>query len=296
MFKIYTDCDQVLTNFSKKFEKLGHGTPEEFEEKNSQEAMWFLINSKTDHFWRDIEWMPDGKKFWNFIKDYNPTILSRSAPVKNSKEDKTEWLKKEIGKDVPIIITSKKEKYANENSILIDDMQKNIDKWEDSGGIGLLYINANKAIKELKQILKKQDFSQAKTLDSLIKIASLFDEDADTIIGHFEKATKEEDKQTHKNKVLAKISALINEIDQTENISQIKSFREDTQTIEDFTVLGNIRSRLVNIDTLIKNNNYDIHKPFTFIQRSSSYLEESPIKYRILVWLDEVARDLEKLK
>ena len=42
--------------------------------------------------------------------------------------------------------------YANEHSILIDDMQKNIDQWKAAGGIGILHTNAKDTIKKLKDL------------------------------------------------------------------------------------------------------------------------------------------------
>ena len=45
-----------------------------------------------------------------------------------------------------------KKNYANANSILIDDMQKNIDQWRAAGGIGILHTSAASTIEQLKKL------------------------------------------------------------------------------------------------------------------------------------------------
>ncbi|MFW6047538.1 MAG: hypothetical protein ACOCP4_07135 [Candidatus Woesearchaeota archaeon] len=44
--------------------------------------------------------------------------------------------------------------FANENSILIDDMEKNIKEWVSGGGIGILHRSYRKTIKELEDYYK----------------------------------------------------------------------------------------------------------------------------------------------
>ena len=45
-----------------------------------------------------------------------------------------------------------KAKYANKDSILIDDRKQNIDHWIESGGIGILHTSAKDTIKQLKKL------------------------------------------------------------------------------------------------------------------------------------------------
>jgi len=102
-----------------------------------------------------MEFMPDGRKLWDAIKKYDPTILSSPTRHPSSVEGKKKWLKENLP-GVPYIIESKKEKYAEPGAILIDDREKNIKKWEDAGGIGILYKNAESTIKKLDEIMAKE--------------------------------------------------------------------------------------------------------------------------------------------
>jgi len=155
-YVIYCDLDGVLNDFDKEFKKLGKGTPEEYDAKYGTSAIWKLINQKTDHFWLEMEWMPDGKKLWDFIKNFDPILLTTPArSVKNCKADKQAWVEREISKDIIVIMSGKKYEYADKNTILIDDMPKNIMPWREAGGIGILHESAEKTIEELQKILKK---------------------------------------------------------------------------------------------------------------------------------------------
>lgn len=150
------DLDGVLCDFDKQFESLGHGAPDEFIEKHSEEAMWQLINHKDPHFFYNEDWTSDGKELWNYVKQFDPTILTKITHLpKHCSEDKKKWVAEHIGKDIEVITTTKKEKYAGENAILIDDMEENIIAWEKAGGIGIIHISAGSTIKKLKKYLEE---------------------------------------------------------------------------------------------------------------------------------------------
>lgn len=67
---------------------------------------------------------------------------------------KKEWINRELGDVKAILVKNPKEKqqYANDKAILIDDMEKNIKQWKDSGGIGILFQSAEQVISKLKEL------------------------------------------------------------------------------------------------------------------------------------------------
>lgn len=295
MYSIYVDQDGVLSDFNLEFEKLGHGTPESFEAKHGEDAMWHLINNKTDHFWLNMEWMPDGKKFWNFIKKYNPTILTKPARVKNCKEDKIIWLRKNLGEEVPIKLTTKKEKYADSNTILIDDMEENIQKWVDAGGIGILYTSSEQAILEFKKLMKQASFHYA-TIDDLLKEAPLFDQDADTIINTFKDRSKEDKIKIDVEKILKDLRYLRDTLDQqlSKQINDIE-YREDIGIAHKSSSLQIVRDIIVNMETRIEQGEYNIidliHKFKTYLNQNKS----NPFWYTGMTWIDEISRDSDEV-
>ena len=93
MFKIFCDLDGTLTNFEKKFKSITGIHPDKFMEEKGEKEFWKVVDKEGD-FWESLEWMPDGKQLWNFVKEYNPTILSSpGGNIEDCKEQKRKWVK-----------------------------------------------------------------------------------------------------------------------------------------------------------------------------------------------------------
>ena len=159
---IYCDMDGVLTDFEKSIKdgflndwnkkhktKIKDGWA--FSKKYNISKFWKNIELLGLEFWSNMSWMKDGKELWNYIKDKNIKILSSPSQDKKSKEGKLIWCDREL--NLKPILSNNKERYADKNSILIDDLPKNINKWVDAGGIGILHKNTKTTIKKLKEIL-----------------------------------------------------------------------------------------------------------------------------------------------
>lgn len=150
-YTIYCDLDGVLVDFEKGYEEASGKLM-----ANAGEGaeFWEPIHKMGEKFWADLEWMSDGKKLWKYIKPYNPIILSAPSQEESSKKGKESWKENNLP-DVEMILTPArfKQKYAtNKSKILIDDMKKNIDQWEEKGGTGILHTSAADTIKQLKEL------------------------------------------------------------------------------------------------------------------------------------------------
>ena len=152
---IYCDMDGVLCDFESQFEKMGHGTIEKVEKRYGPEAPWKMITKAGVSFWSLMPWMPDGKRLWQFIKKYDVKILSSPVKSNASKVGKKLWVRKNLGKDVELILSPSREKqqYASSNAILIDDKLRTIKEWRSKGGIAIHHKNANDTIKKLKKLV-----------------------------------------------------------------------------------------------------------------------------------------------
>lgn len=168
------DLDGVLCDFMKGFNALLGDDAEdistsEYEAKHGKNSIWEVIDPHGVDFWTGLDWMPDGKKLWTYVKPYNPTILSAPSRKIESKIGKTEWLRNNIpelpnhhvqtkGKrgwdgSSKIILNSMKHLYANgPEDILIDDTPSKIEAWRSAGGTGILHTSANSSIAELKKL------------------------------------------------------------------------------------------------------------------------------------------------
>ncbi len=165
--RIYCDLDGVLCDFEKAFLKLTNIEVEQYLEKFGKEKTWQVVIDNGSKFWSDLEWMPDGKELWKFIVDLQPIICSTPNRDISSRIGKKKWCEKNLGitgetitrykewtgDNAKIILTAYKHKFIKSNTdILIDDREKNIIKWLEYGGIGILHKNTKRTIYELKQI------------------------------------------------------------------------------------------------------------------------------------------------
>lgn len=149
-YKIYCDMDGVLVDFNKGYTKLT-GVDMRGKFRNDEE-FWDPINDAGYNFWISLEWMPDGHRLWDYIKQYKPEILSAPSRQDDSRVAKHEWVKREIPGAHLILRTAKnKKEFACPHCILIDDLQKNVDAWNEAGGIGILHTSADDTIKQLKK-------------------------------------------------------------------------------------------------------------------------------------------------
>jgi hypothetical protein len=151
-YTIYCDMDSVLVDFDRGYQELTGMTSQQAD-ANGVEAFWDPISKAGAKFWITLQWMPDGKQLWDYIKKYNPILLSAPSREESSKLGKRVWVKRELpGVKLILKYASQKQEYASPTSILIDDRQKNIDQWEAAGGIGILHTNTANTIKQLQQL------------------------------------------------------------------------------------------------------------------------------------------------
>jgi len=172
--KIYFDLDGVLADFDAKIVELGLKTnvqmqaaaasEEEYRKINT--ARWRKIEQVAD-FWPNLAEMPGARKILTYAATRGELhILSKTpgpwhfddapAYIQSVVTDKTEWTRRHFPEffsaENITIATGAKNRFVGEidGNILIDDIQDNIEKWNAAGGIGILYLNADQVIEELR--------------------------------------------------------------------------------------------------------------------------------------------------
>ena len=156
-YKIYCDMDGVLTNFESRFEHFTGKSPKQYEKEFGLEQFWHLIDSKIGvRFWVGMDWMPQGKEWWSFISPYGPSWLTSPSRDNTSRLGKNLWVKNNLNPKPKVIFAYSKDKqrYADENSILIDDKKSNINEWNAQGGIAIRCKDGDvtSVINELKEL------------------------------------------------------------------------------------------------------------------------------------------------
>lgn len=150
-YTIYCDMDGVLTDFDKRYKDIVGVSVNKAETTRTPKEFWEPVTQAGVRFWAGMEWMHDGNVLWKYIQKYSPTLLTSPSRDKSSIIGKSVWCKKHLP-NVKVIYSSHKYKYATPDSILIDDRKKNIDKWIQAGGIGILHTSAQDTLKQLKKL------------------------------------------------------------------------------------------------------------------------------------------------
>lgn len=119
-------------------------------------SMWQNITNNIDH-WTQLPAMPGALQLWAYVSRWKPTILTGcpSKGYKNAEAGKKKWCARELGSHVPVITTYSRHKPSHMKApgdVLIDDLQKNIDRWNEAGGVGILFTSAEQVISDLSRI------------------------------------------------------------------------------------------------------------------------------------------------
>jgi hypothetical protein len=157
LYQIYMDLDGCLADFDARFEHFYGILPKEYEEtaiqqfgeKIGKEKFWHSIDEVIGvRFWRGIPLTPGGMELWDYIKQFNPIILTAPSRNEVSKIGKRLWVQDNLGSNIPIEFraSSRKQELSGPGKILIDDRLDNILGWKSKNGIGLLYEGDSKKI------------------------------------------------------------------------------------------------------------------------------------------------------
>lgn len=170
---VYFDMDGVLANFRGYCDERNiKYNPDGVFDEAVDTKMWAELN-KNDHFYYNLPPIEGSVElFKDLSKDYNCEILTAVPRPKwnivNAAKDKIDWCKDYLGENVKVNICYRREKqqYAEgRNTILVDDLGKNIDEWERQGGYGILFKDAKSFDRTLiDTIAKRQGIENNKNI------------------------------------------------------------------------------------------------------------------------------------
>jgi hypothetical protein len=171
-YVIFCDMDGVLVDFDEGYKELTGVTTQHADSQGKNE-FWSLFRDSLKNkdisersYWANLDWMSDGKQLWDYIKEYNPYVLT--APSVNfdipfeeryklenneSMQGKTEWVQRLPNmRKIYFRSAARKADFAGPNKILIDDRKDTIDSWNANGGIGILHTSTANTIKQLQEL------------------------------------------------------------------------------------------------------------------------------------------------
>ena len=159
--QIFLDQDGVLADFETTCSKmLGQKV------WNSDSGHLLYDKHKREltakHLFRNLEPLPDAWKLvdWCLNSGIHTEILTAAGTVNRTivVQDKIDWIRKHIHPHwivVPTFKGSQKAAFAHKKAVLIDDRDKNIEKWVESGGIGILHTSADDTINKLNELINE---------------------------------------------------------------------------------------------------------------------------------------------
>ena len=78
-FKLYLDMDGVIVDWDGQFKKISNGvSANEYEKTHGATGRFELSQNASPDFYATMQWLPDGKQLYNFIKQYDSEILSHA--------------------------------------------------------------------------------------------------------------------------------------------------------------------------------------------------------------------------
>lgn len=156
--RIFIDMDGVLADFLRGVEQpeyIGHPLTNDDAGHNEYDLRKEELTNK--RLFGMLPPMVDYADLIGYIKHTGlPWEILTAAGTVNRElvvYDKNTWVRKYIDPTVVVTCTysgSQKGAFAKKGFVLIDDRPKNIEAWEDNGGIGILHESAEKTINILK--------------------------------------------------------------------------------------------------------------------------------------------------
>jgi len=163
VIKIYFDMDGVLADFQGGIVRMCGLQPEDQmnETPGGSDALWAGVRS-VEHFYDKLDVLPGAyEMFMRAFRKYGDRceiltgIPKPKRHIENAAADKTKWVHRLLTPEVTVNIVfreQKKDFCMGKTSILIDDLETNIQAWEAYGGTGILHHNAEETVKRLEEL------------------------------------------------------------------------------------------------------------------------------------------------
>ena len=161
--RIYIDMDGVLADFERGVREMCGMEPPAQDRKHPEldDLMWEKIRD-TERFYDRLELMPGAKEMFDTVYgaygdrcEILTGIPKAKRGILTAGEDKISWMRRLLNKDVAVNICLRAEKIlkcTGPETVLIDDLKKNIDEWREAGGTGILHVSAEQTLKELREL------------------------------------------------------------------------------------------------------------------------------------------------
>lgn len=162
---IYFDMDGVLANFDLGLVELCglHATDQSFTSKEENDILRKKVKEVGHYYLKlepidgSIKLLEDTFDLLNGKVEILTGVPKPEEGIVEASDDKKEWVKKYISRDIKVNTVLRKEKInfcKSKYDILVDDYYKNVKEWKDAGGTGIIFKNTKQAIAEIKMVIE----------------------------------------------------------------------------------------------------------------------------------------------
>ena len=157
---IFVDLDGVLVNLVGGLEKrLGKDLSDRHEfDKEYRKFVKETHPFALSQFWAKLPPTKDCEKLWNAFKSYKPLILSSVSGCVNAVYGKELWCFTNLAIQSDRVFLSQnsadKAFYASPKSLLIDDFEKNIERFRAAGGMAIHHTNTDNTIELFNRFIE----------------------------------------------------------------------------------------------------------------------------------------------
>ncbi|MBP2227376.1 hypothetical protein J2847_000656 [Azospirillum agricola] len=146
---LFLDLDGVLADFDRGVVAATGKRPEQLPMKE----MWRALSRHPD-FFGTLEFMHDAQELWAFCAPHRPTILTGLPLGSWAPAQKTRWVARMLGADVPVITCMARDKprHGGPGTVLVDDRERAQEPWEAAGGAFILHRSAAESIAMLSKL------------------------------------------------------------------------------------------------------------------------------------------------
>jgi hypothetical protein len=281
-YTVYFDMDSVLADFHKKvMEYKPDWSKKDLEDQTMSDEEFWPVVINIPNFWESLEPIPSGIEMLKYAKKQGFNVEILSSPSRNDKrsnQGKHKWVNQHLSSlnlKVNLVRAVKKQEYAKSNTMLVDDLKKNIQQFKSKGGQTMYFKDGATKMSDFKKALKEltsQEITESietlgeldKALDKIasgikdVRLTKHFIEriqergiEMDTIVETIEKFLKRYENSLKQSQQM-EISGLIKHM--LEHLNIAMSY--DTKGTP-----GNLKDDVLNLVTVMKKKNFVPNNP-----------------------------------
>ena len=152
MPQLYLDCDGVLADFDAGAEAILGLRPKAFEQRYNIGKMWAKLAGAPD-FYGTLPLMPGAMELFEAVRHLNPIILTGLPRGNWAAGQKVRWAAEHFpGTRIITCMAVDKRKHAKSGDVLVDDMLKHRQLWEEAGGVFVHHRTVPETLQELGEL------------------------------------------------------------------------------------------------------------------------------------------------